>query len=657
MTNFVDELNVEQRKAVEHEGSPLLILAGAGSGKTKTLTYKAAYLLEQRKARPEEILLVTFTNKAAGEMRERVEKVALQRLPFVGTFHSIGARLLRTHAPDVGLSRDFVIYDADDQASLVKEIMNNLALDPKRYKPSSMLASISGAKQEMIEPNNYREIARGPFQEAVAKVYVDYQKNLREFGALDFDDILSTTVKLFQQNEAILQKYQEQFRYVFVDEYQDTNSVQYLMTLLLAKKHERLTVVGDAAQSIYKWRGADYRNMSRLKKDFPNLTEIRLERNYRSTQNILDAATGVIGNNKGHAILALWTQEGAGELIEVMETYSANDEAQRIVQEIVRLHNEGRAWNEIALLYRTNAQSRAIEEALIRNGIPYVLVGGTKFYERKEIKDLLAYLRIIVNPKDKISYARAEKAGKRRLAMVLALREKLEGQELAPAEVLGMVLEASKYLDQFDEEVDEELSRIENIKELQAVATEFGNMTDFLENIALVQSEYFAGEKGRDKNNSLTLMTLHAAKGLEFEIVFIVGMEEGLFPHSRSLMDNEEMEEERRLAYVGITRAKEKLYLTYAKTRTVWGSTGVQNRSRFIDEIPPTLLRSTKGQTLSSGGVGLEIRNDKSEMDFWREHGAHLNTRKSEVRIDSLDDSTLDDFLSGNMSVEELLNR
>lgn len=655
MASYLDELNEKQKQAVFHEGTPLLILAGAGSGKTKTLTYKAAYLLAEQKAQPNQILLVTFTNKAAGEMRERVEKVAGLKLPYVGTFHSIGARILRTHAPLINLSRDFVIYDADDQLSLVKEIMANFELDPKRYKPSSILATISGAKQEMIEPVAYNEMARGTFQEATAKVYATYQKNLHEYAALDFDDILSTTVKLFKQNSNLLARYQEQFKYVFVDEYQDTNLVQYELTKQLAKGHGRLTVVGDAAQSIYKWRGADYRNMSKLKKDFPNLTEIRLERNYRSTQNILDAATKVIGNNKGHAILSLWTEAGTGEKIELIEAYSATDEASKVTQEILKLKNSDREWREIAILYRTNAQSRAIEEAFIRSAIPYVLVGGTKFYERKEIKDILAYLRILLNPKDKVSLTRAEKAGKRRLAMVLALQEKM-GTPPPPAELLGMILESSHYLEQFDEEVGEERGRIENIKELQAVASEFNDLATFLENVALVQSEYYAGEKSATTTKErVTLMTLHAAKGLEFPIVFLVGLEEGLFPHSRSLIDDEEMEEERRLAYVGITRAKEKLYLSYAKQRTVWGSTGIQMRSRFIDEIPSQLINTSANQRISDSVS--QFARGSDDTKFWREHGAQLKTKKSEVRIDSLDDSTLDDFLSGNMSVEELLNR
>jgi len=435
------------------------------------------------------------------------------------------------------------------------------------------------------------------------------------------------------------------------------------MTKLLAAQAE-LTVVGDASQSIYRWRGADYRNMTKLKSDFPNLTEIRLDRNYRSTQIILDAATQVIGHNKNHPILSLWTDKGAGEKINLIEAYSGSDEANRIVEEIAKYHASGREYSEIALLYRTNAQSRAIEEAFIRNGIPYVLVGGTKFYERKEIKDLLAYVRILLNPEDKVSYTRAEKAGKRRLAMIMALREKVDLLTARPAEILEMILEASKYLEQFDEEVEEDLSRIENIRELQVVAEGFADLPAFLENVALVQSEYFQGEKNKnseDKAKAVTLMTLHAAKGLEFPIVFLIGMEEGLFPHSRALMDLEEMEEERRLAYVGITRAKEKLYLSYAKQRTVWGNTGFQTKSRFIDEIPTELIQvvgqTSTGTISTNPGTAVGQIKNKSEKDFWESHGAQFKTKKTGVRVDSLSDSTLDDFLSGNLSIEELLNR
>jgi len=610
-------------------------------------------LIDSGTITPEQLLMVTFTNKAAGEMRERLSKIIGAKIPNVGTFHSMSARILRHEAQEVGLSRDFVIYDDSDQESLVKEISSNLEIDPKRFRSRSIMSTISSAKQEMVTPESYQSMAHGPFQEVAAQVYLAYQKQLKVYGAVDFDDLLNLCVKLFQENKTVLTKYQEMFRYIFVDEYQDTNTTQYLFTTLLANKYKQLTVVGDASQSIYRWRGADYRNMAKLKKDYPNLHEIKLSRNYRSTQNILDAATQVIGNNKNHPILSLWTESGAGEKISLITAYSGSDEAKRIVEEIQQLicgstQGSTPTYNDIALLYRTNAQSRSIEEGFIRAGIPYVLIGGTKFYERKEIKDLLAYLRIVLNSNDGISYKRAEKLGKRKLAQVLNIPHEMDSEAATPSELLDKVIENSQYMNQFDSEIEEDLSRIENIKELQAVASEFGNLTDFLENVALVQSEYYEGEK-KDHKNAVTLMTLHAAKGLEFPIVFLVGLEEGLFPHSRSLMEIEEMEEERRLAYVGITRAKIKLYLSWAKQRTIWGSAGIQNRSRFIDEIDPALIEdivlSSRAQSRPTCRQG---RDPSISVGM---------TKKSGIKINALSDSTLEDFLSGNMSVEELLNR
>jgi len=658
MYDYLDELNAEQRSAVEHTGSPLLIMAGAGSGKTKTLTYKAAYLIHSKIISSDQLLMVTFTNKAAGEMRERLARVIGSKVPNVGTFHSMSAKILRRDAEVAGLSRDFVIYDDGDQEALVKEIMVTLQLDPKRYKPRSIMGMISSSKQELVNPDQYKSMAHGPFQEVAAEVYIKYQKQLKAYGAVDFDDLLSLTVKLFQENPVILEKYQDMFRYIFVDEYQDTNTAQYLFTTLLARKYKQLTVVGDASQSIYRWRGADYRNMTKLKKEYSNLTELHLSRNYRSTQNILDAAYGVIGNNKNHPILSLWTEAGAGEKITLITANSGSDEASQIVGEINKLH-EKHEYKDIALLYRTNAQSRSIEEAFIRSGVPYVLIGGTKFYERKEIKDLLSYLRVVLNPEDRISYRRVEKLGKRKLAQVQNIPHEMDVQAATPLELLTKVIENSQYLQQFDEEIEEELTRIENIKELQSVATEFDNLAEFLENVALVQSEFSSGEKtDTQKSDHVTLMTLHAAKGLEFPIVFLIGMEEGLFPHSRSLMEIEEMEEERRLAYVGITRAKNKLYMTWARQRMIWGNVGSQNKSRFVDEVPSELFEYSESETTRVAMFSTDVGSMKKDDEkFWRQHGAQLKTKKSGTKIDSLSDSTLDDFLSGSMSVEELLNR
>jgi len=644
VNDYLKGLNEQQLLAVEHRGTPLLILAGAGSGKTKTLTSKAAHLVRTGATAPGEILLVTFTNKAAGEMRERVNAATGQYLPNVGTFHWMAARILRKNGHEIGISPSFVIYDGADQQDLVKEIMGELEIDPKRYKPRAIAAAISSTKQELVDANSYIGMARGMFQEAVAGVYREYQKRLQKYSALDFDDLLTEVVRLMRESPRTLSLYQEAFREIMVDEYQDTNTAQYILTKLLADQHRRLTVVGDASQSIYKWRGADYRNLMRLRKDYPNLTEIRLERNYRSTQTILDAAGGVIANNKSHPILKLYTDQVSGERIKLLEGYSAGDEAARVETEIARLRAQGYEWEDIAILYRTNAQSRAFEEMFIRAGIPYVLVGGTKFYERKEVKDVLAYARSVLNPKDKVSVKRAEKLGKRRMASLMEGRVEYMAKDHTPAEILNWVLTTTKYLDKYDEEVEEDLARIENVKELMAVAEEFSTLTEFLENVALVQAEYYADEKSKDTSQAVTLMTLHAAKGLEFRAVFLVGLEEGLFPHSRSLSDNEEMEEERRLMYVGITRAKERLVLSYAKKRAVWGASGPQMRSRFVEEIDPNLMevydapRRTKGLT----------KND------W---GNNITTERSGIRIDALSDETLENFLSGEMSVEELLSR
>lgn len=638
MPDYLTELNEQQLAAVEHAGSPLLILAGAGSGKTKTLTAKAAHMVATGKSSPEEILLVTFTNKAAGEMRERVSAAVGKRLPNVGTFHSMAARILRRKGQMIGITPSFVIYYSGDQEDLVKEIMAEQNIDPKRYKPRTLAGAISSAKQELVDPTSYEQMARGMFQEMAAGIYREYQKRLSKYSALDFDDLLSQVVRLLRESPKTLSYYQSAFGEVMVDEYQDTNTSQYVLTRLLSDGHKHLTVVGDASQSIYKWRGADYRNLMRLRKDYHDLTEIRLEQNYRSTQNILTAATQVITHNKSHPILELFTDKGDGEKITLLEGFSAGDEAARVTAEIEKNLEGGADWNEIAVLYRTNAQSRALEEAFIRAGIPYVLVGGTKFYERREIKDVLSYLKVLLNPQDGVSYKRAEKLGKRRLANLLGGRDEyMEGGHTAE-DMLEYVLTRTGYLSKYDAEVEEDLSRIENVHELKSVATEFSDLPSFLENVALVQAEYYADEKSKRDKSAITLMTLHAAKGLEFRIVFLVGLEEGLFPHSRSLTEEDEMEEERRLMYVGITRAKEKLYLSYARTRMIWGNSGPQMRSRFVGEIEENLL--TQEQT-----------NSRTFAPIMP------TTERSGIRIDALSDETLEDFLSGELSVEELLNR
>lgn len=576
MSSILEDLNNEQQRAVKATDGPVLILAGAGSGKTRVLTYRVAYLVAEKKVEPENILLVTFTNKAANEMKERVKKLLeSDAQPLAGTFHSVCAKILRTDGKEIGISPRFVIYDDDDSMDLVKEIMKQMDISPKNFNPAAVLATIGQAKNQLISASEYPQYARGFFQTTVADIYLSYQKKLRENEALDFDDLIMECVRLFQASKETLEKYQERWRYILVDEYQDTNHAQFTLTKMLAKKYRNICVVGDFSQSIYSWRGADFRNLLHFKSEFPEVKTFNLERNYRSTQKILDAAYGVISKNRTHPILKLWTQKDGGEKILLYEARNEQDEAKFVINHLTT------KFSDFAVLYRTNAQSRVLEEAFLHEGIPYILVGGTRFYERKEVKDVLAYLRLYHNPKDSVSRKRVEKLGKGRLAK---FEEGIKGE--TTLELLDNVLLVTGYLELFDSENEEDLARLENIKEMRSVAQEFPVLEDFLENVALVEKE---SNRHSDKN-AVTLMTLHAAKGLEFPVVFIVGMEEGLFPHSRSLMDSSEMEEERRLCYVGITRAKEKLYLTYARKRLFFGTRSSNMISRFIADIPEELL-------------------------------------------------------------------
>jgi DNA helicase-2/ATP-dependent DNA helicase PcrA len=457
----------------------------------------------------------------------------------------------------------------------------------------------------MLSANQYAEFAKGDWQEVVFKVWVAYDKILKEVGALDFDDLLLKAVALFSKNNEVLSKWQERLTHIFVDEWQDTNKIQYALTKLLVGKRKNITAVGDASQSIYSWRGADFRNINYLIRDFPNIKIINLEQNYRSTQNILNAANSVISKNTTHPILRLWTQKGAGEKIRLYTARNGLDEASFVVGEIIELTHQRTDFSDIAVLYRTNAQSRVLEEALLHSGIPYVLVGGTRFYDRKEIKDVLSFLRLLVNPKDNVSRRRIEKLGVRRLEKFKDLKEEIRDLEgLTTLDLLDTVLERTGYLDLFQKETEENLARLENIKELRSVATEFPNLNEFLENVALVEAEESTSksELGKDaQKDAVTLMTLHAAKGLEFPVVFIVGMEEGLFPHSRSLWDANELEEERRLAYVGITRAKNLLYLSYATRRLYFGEKISNPPSRFIIDIPEELLKGAGTDRLLRG--------------------------------------------------------
>ena len=604
---LLKDLNPEQQKAIKQTNGPMIILAGAGSGKTRVLIYKVLYLIHEMKIKPESILMITFTNKAALEMKERMKKmldsyklsVSSYQLPagqpWISTFHSMCAKILRVDGRYIGFSQKFAIYDSQDQIDVIKEAMKRLDISIRDFKPSSVLSTISGAKNEMINAQEYLSFARGYFQETVGKIYPIYQMILKENDALDFDDLMTYTIKLFRENEEVLKKYQLRFEYILVDEYQDTNRAQYTLTKLLSQKWKNICVVGDFSQSIYSWRGADYRNLMRFKDDFPGTKTFSLSQNYRSTQKILDGASAVISKNKSHPVLELWTKNPSGAEIEIHEATSEQEEANYIIHTLVS--NQIKNLQNAAVLYRTNAQSRIIEEAFLHHGIPYVLIGGTRFYARKEVKDVLSYLRVLSNPKDKVSYKRLEKLGKGRLKKFLEYQDSLKDLTVfSTIELLDGITKVTGYLELYDEKIEEDLMRLENIKELRSVAINFPDLTEFLEQVSLVEQEYNSDKNKDDASkNAITLMTLHAAKGLEFPIVFIIGMEEGIFPHSRSLMDKIAIEEERRLCYVGMTRAKEKLHLTYAKRRLIYGQTSANTVSRFILDLPEHITSQNLG--------------------------------------------------------------
>jgi DNA helicase-2/ATP-dependent DNA helicase PcrA len=589
-------LNKEQRLAAEHGDGPAMVLAGAGSGKTRVLTTRVAYLLATKKIDPSSILLVTFTNKAANEMTRRVQEMTGKQLNFSGTFHRLCAKILRKDGRWIGLSPQFSIYDEDDQLDLIKSILKTMNISPKEANPRLLLSMISNAKVEMLSPDDYDQFARGKYQELTSKVYREYEKRLAKADAVDFDNLLNKTANMFQRFPQVLKKYQEQFEYVLVDEYQDVNKVQYLLSKILAAPQNNLFVVGDFAQNIYSWRGADYRNMMLLKQDFPHIVEYRLERNYRSTQAILDAATAVISNNTSHPILQLWTERPTTQKIVIYEAESDREETQFVVR-CIQDALATVSLKDMAVLYRTNAQSRSIEDACIRAGIPYKLVGGVRFYARKEIKDVLSYMRVATNPQDEMAMGRIEKLGKRKLQVFLEWREKEKNLPTKPLDMLDVVLEASKYKETYDPKIEEDIARLENIQELRSVASEFDTMESFFENVSLVESEELADRSRKNKDEpAITLMSVHAAKGLEFAIVFMIGMEEGLFPHSRSLMDKHQLEEERRLAYVGITRAKDQLLITYTRRRLLYGTITGSIVSRFVAEIPAELIERKGGR-------------------------------------------------------------
>ncbi|MEU2504381.1 DNA helicase PcrA [Streptomyces sp. NPDC007863] len=655
---LLEGLNEQQRAAVVHTGSPLLIVAGAGSGKTRVLTHRIAHLLGTRHVHPGQILAITFTNKAAGEMKERVEQLVGPRANamWVMTFHSACVRILRRESKRLGFTSSFSIYDAADSKRLMALVCRDLDLDPKKFPPKSFSAKISNLKNELIDEETFADQAADGFEKTLAEAYRMYQARLREANALDFDDIIMTTVHLLQAFPDVAEHYRRRFRHVLVDEYQDTNHAQYtLVRELVGTGYEdlgpaELCVVGDADQSIYAFRGATIRNILQFEEDYPDATTILLEQNYRSTQTILSAANAVIERNESRRPKNLWTNAGAGAQITGYVADTEHDEAQFVADEIDRLTDKGEAKaGDVAVFYRTNAQSRVFEEIFIRVGLPYKVVGGVRFYERKEVRDVLAYLRVLANPEDNVPLRRILNVPKRGIgeraeAMIdaLSLREKItfpqalkrvdEAYGMAarsanavkrfnvlmdelrtiaesgagPAVVLEAVLERTGYLAELQASTDpQDETRIENLQELAAVALEFeqergesggqegagaGTLAEFLERVALVADSDQIPDEDEEGSGVITLMTLHTAKGLEFPVVFLTGMEDGVFPHMRALGQTKELEEERRLAYVGITRARERLYLTRSSMRSAWGQPSYNPASRFLEEIPPAYL-------------------------------------------------------------------
>ncbi|MEU0644635.1 DNA helicase PcrA [Streptomyces umbrinus] len=673
---LLDGLNENQRAAVVHHGSPLLIVAGAGSGKTRVLTHRIAHLLGERRVHPGQILAITFTNKAAGEMKERVEQLVGPRANamWVMTFHSACVRILRRESKQLGFTSSFSIYDAADSKRLMALVCRDLDLDPKRFPPKSFSAKISNLKNELIDEEDFAAQAADGFEKTLAQAYAMYQSRLREANALDFDDLIMTTVNLLRAFPDVAEHYRRRFRHVLVDEYQDTNHAQYALVRELVGTSEHpvdvppsehdlppaeLCVVGDADQSIYAFRGATIRNILQFEEDYPNATTILLEQNYRSTQTILTAANAVIERNESRRPKNLWTNAGAGAQITGYVADTEHDEAQFVADEIDRLTDAGDAKaGDVAVFYRTNAQSRVFEEVFIRVGLPYKVVGGVRFYERKEVRDVLAYLRVLANPEDSVPMRRILNVPKRGIgdraeAMIDALsqREKIsfaqalrrvdEAYGMAsrstnavkkfntlmedlrtivesgagPATVLEAVLERTGYLAELQASTDpQDETRIENLQELAAVALEFeqeagegeapGGLSAFLERVALVADSDQIPDEEEDGSGVITLMTLHTAKGLEFPVVFLTGMEDGVFPHMRALGQAKELEEERRLAYVGITRARERLYLTRSSMRSAWGQPSYNPPSRFLEEIPEAHLEWKRTGSLGPAASG-----------------------------------------------------
>lgn len=652
----VQRLNPKQREAAVATEGPLLIMAGAGSGKTRVLTHRIAYLIAKRVAAPWNILAITFTNKAAREMRDRVSHLVGPSGSdiWVSTFHSMCVRILRRDIERIGYTSNFSILDSGDQLSVIRNIMKEQNIDTKKFEPKAVQATISSAKNELVTPQMFEARTGDYFQTIVANVYTQYQRRLKSNNSCDFDDLIMLTIQLFKDVPEVLDFYQNKFKYIHVDEYQDTNRAQYMLCRMLADKHHNICVVGDSDQSIYRWRGADISNILNFEKDYPEARTILLEQNYRSTSNILEAANQVIKNNMGRKAKNLWTDQAGGEKITVYQGDSEHEEGYFVAREIKRNRENGRRYGDHAILYRTNAQSRVIEEILIKSEVPYQIVGGTKFYDRKEIKDILAYLRLVSNPDDDTSLLRIinvpkrglgdttlakvqEEASRRGISIYRLLAEgdgllgdglyslglssrattALSGfrylianltamlEYLSVTELTEKMLEMTEYrLELQRENTLESKARLENIEEFLSVTQEFESRNDdkslvaFLTDLALIADIDTMNDSPEEGGDAVVLMTMHSAKGLEFPVVFIVGMEEGVFPGSRAFMDNEEMEEERRLAYVGITRAEKKLYLTCARMRLLYGRTNSNAPSRFLQEIPNEL----KDAALPAGG-------------------------------------------------------
>lgn len=649
--NLLEQLNDKQVEAVTTTEGPVLVIAGAGSGKTRVLTHRVAYLISEGKARPEEILTVTFTNKAANEIKQRISEILKKNqksfsLPWSGTFHSICARILRIDGIHININQSFTIYDPDDQIKLIKEVMKELDVNPKNCSPRAVISTISSAKSELLGPKEFANQAKGYFYETVARIYPIYQKTLEENQALDFDDLIFKTITLLKTQPEIREKYQKRFKYILIDEYQDTNYSQYMLMKILSFKHKNIFVVGDDAQSIYRWRGADIRNILNFEKDFEKTTVIKLEQNYRSTQTILDATNQIIKNNLSQKPKKLWTDNKKGDPINIYNALNERDEAIFVAN---RLKDIGNDLDSIAVLYRTNAQSRILEEIMLDHNIPYKLVGNVRFYDRKEIKDILAYLRVIANPADTLSLIRIINTPRRgignqtieKLKFLAQTNEKklidslsdsdqdkvkkfdsllqriVKAQEkLDLVDFLKFTLEESGILEQYKDPTDENLGRIENIKEFINIATKYAGagaketLPKFLEDISLLEEQ--AKESEKEEAAKVTLMTIHSAKGLEFDYIFVTGLEENLFPHSRTYVDPDEMEEERRLAYVAFTRAKAKLFLTFASERTVFGSRQDTMISRFIEELPEDLVEYLEENSDGWSEVDMDDSEERS---------------------------------------------